>query len=205
MRNHQNDGKNRFTYHYFNGYNDDMRVKKYVTPNSIKANDVKLLRSKLGMTQAEFALFCNVSKPTIERWETSDKEITGPVTLLAQIVMLHPDIAEELVLPKKKYPMRLWYYNNDSVCTIIDVDTINQKVQIKNYTNNLLFRAFGKNEHPSFDDYEEFLKSRCFPEERDKMKLILKELDLPFYDPLMIIEKTDGRMAEDNFWIKIER
>lgn len=50
-----------------------------------------------------------------------------------------------------------------------------------------------------------FLESRCFPKSRDKMKLILKDLDLPFYDPLMIIQKTEGRMAEDHFWIQIER
>lgn len=37
------------------------------------------------------------------------------------------------------------------------------------------------------------------------MKLILKDLGLPFYDPIMIIEKTEGRMAEDDFWICIER
>lgn len=36
------------------------------------------------------------------------------------------------------------------------------------------------------------------------MKLILKDLNIPFYDPIMIIKKTEGRMAEDNFWIKIE-
>ncbi len=66
-------------------------------------------------------------------------------------------------------------------------------------------RAFGRNEHPSFTEYENFLRSRCFPEERDKLKIVLKDLGIPFYDPLMIIEKTDGRMAEDNFWIKIER
>lgn len=34
---------------------------------------------------------------------------------------------------------------------------------------------------------------------------ILKELDLPFHNPLLIIEKTKGRMAEDNFSICIER
>ena len=34
---------------------------------------------------------------------------------------------------------------------------------------------------------------------------ILKDLGLPFYDPIMIIEKTEGRMAEDDFWIRIER
>ena len=101
--------------------------------------------------------------------------------------------------------MRLWYYYLNTVCTIIDVDIVNQRVRIKNYTNNLVFRAFGRNEHPSFADYEEFLRSRVFPEERDKMKLMLKDLDIPFYDPLMIIEKTQGRMAEDDFWIRIER
>lgn len=37
------------------------------------------------------------------------------------------------------------------------------------------------------------------------MKLILEDLNLPFYDPFMIIEKTQGRMEEDNCWIKIER
>ena len=68
-----------------------------------------------------------------------------------------------------------------------------------------MFKAFGVLEEPTYDDYTEFLKSRTFPETRDKMKLILEDMDLPFYDPFMIIEKTDGKMAEDDFWIKIER
>lgn len=69
-----------------------------------------------------------------------------------------------------------------------------------------MFRAFGVVETPDYDQYLEFLESRCFPSSRDKMKLILKDLDLPFYDPMMmIIEKTEGRMAEDDFWIRIER
>ena len=37
------------------------------------------------------------------------------------------------------------------------------------------------------------------------MKLELKRLGLPFYDPLLIVEKTEGRMAEDDFWLKVER
>ena len=37
------------------------------------------------------------------------------------------------------------------------------------------------------------------------MKILLEELNLPFYDPLMIIQKTKGKMAEDDFWIEIER
>ena len=68
----------------------------------------------------------------------------------------------------------------------------------------MIFRAFGRIEEPTYQDYEEFLKSRCFPETRDKLKLVLQDLNLPFYDPFLIIQKTEGRMAEDDFWIKIE-
>ena len=95
--------------------------------------------------------------------------------------------------------------HNQDVCTIIDVDEVRRLVWIKNYAENIIFRAFGVEEEPDYKAYFEFLESRCFPESRDKMKLILKDLELPFYDPLMIIEKTQGRMAEDDFWIRIER
>ena len=122
-----------------------------------------------------------------------------------QILLLHPELAEELELPEKKYPLRLLYCYKDSVCTLIDVDETKRKVRIKNYAHNLLFRAFGKNESPTFEDYEEFIESRCFPKQRDKMKLMLEEYDIPFYDPLLIIEKTNGRMADDEFWIRIVR
>ena len=67
-----------------------------------------------------------------------------------------------------------------------------------------MYRAFGINDEPTYLDYLEFLESRCFPRTRDKMKLILDELDIPFYDPFMIVQKTQGRMAEDDFWIYIE-
>ena len=52
--------------------------------------------------------------------------------------------------------------------------------------------------------YEEFVEGRCFPRTRDKMKIMLDALELPFYEPIMIIRKTEGRMAEDDFWIKVE-
>ena len=92
-----------------------------------------------------------------------------------------------------------------NVCTLIGVNEQERKVKVKNYADKIMFRAFGIVENPDYDQYLEFLKSRCFPESRDKMKLILKDLELPFYDPILIIEKTEGRMAEDDFWIRIER
>ncbi len=68
-----------------------------------------------------------------------------------------------------------------------------------------MFRAFEANTNPNYVDYEEFLKSICFPETRDKIKIQLDALGIPFYDPMLIIGKTQGRMAEDDFWIMIEK
>lgn len=102
-------------------------------------------------------------------------------------------------------PVRMWYMYKNKVCTLIDVDEVKQIVQIKNYADNIMFRAFGSNQEPDIEDYREFLESRCFPRTRDKMKLVLKDLGIPFYDPYLIIQKTEGRMAEDDFWIRIEK
>lgn len=93
----------------------------------------------------------------------------------------------------------------EQLCTVIDVEDREELVRIKNFVTDPVFCAFGRNEHSTYKDYEAFLESRCFPPTRDKMKIMLRELNLPFYDPFMIIEKTEGRMAEDNFWIRIER
>lgn len=50
---------------------------------------IKKIRKQLQLTQKEFVGLVNTSVPTIERWEISDKEITGPIVL---VVLLHrPD------------------------------------------------------------------------------------------------------------------
>ncbi len=178
-------------------------MSKYITTASITSDKLRSVRKNLGVTQKEFAELVGVSKPTIERWETSDNEITGPIVLLSRL--LDKSVLEDLVIPERDLPLRLWYMYKDDVCTLIDVDETERIVKIKNYTNKTQFRAFGINTNPNFEEYEEFIKSRCFPESRDKIKLILKDLNLPFYDPFLIVERTEGRMAEDDFWIRIER
>lgn len=182
-----------------------MNETRFVTPEYITAEEIKTIRKELGLTQKEFAALINSSKPTVERWERNKDEITGPICLLIKMLERYPEYAEKLKVPEKEFPLRLWYMHKQNVCTLIEVDEIRQKVRIKNYADNLMFRAFGIDEEPDYQSYQLFLESRCFPKSRDKLKLVLKDLDLPFYDPLMIIEKTEGRMAEDDFWIKIER
>ena len=182
-----------------------MKPKMFVTPEYITAKDIKKIRHQLKLTQKEFAPLINCSKPTIERWERGTEQIHGPIGLLLSMLEQYPEYVEHIKVPETTMPMRLWYMHQQKVCTIIDVNELKKEIHVTNYTNNRMFCAFGIEENPDYASYQEFLESRCFPESRDKIKLILKDLDIPFYDPIMIIEKTEGRMAEDDFWIRIER
>lgn len=176
----------------------------YITADKITANDIKAARLRLGLTQVQFAEFVNVSKKTIERWESGKALIDGPIVTLLQAMRKFPTIEEQLRVPEKKLPMRLIYRFNEEVCTIIDVDERKQLIEVTNYTDDNMFKAFGTTEKPTYEDYLSFIESRCFPRERDKSKILLEQLDIPFYDPLLIIEKTEGKMAEDDFKLIIE-
>lgn len=182
-----------------------MDMMKYAIPKYILADDIREVRKSLGLTQAEFANLLGCSKPTVVRWETSKENITGPIVCAIYAIKNDAEFREKIVLPKMKYGLRLNYMYKNELCTVIDVDELNERVEIYNYIDNIFFRAFGSNSRPTYQEYQEFIESRCFPRTRDKMKLILRDLNLPFYDPIMIIEKTEGRMAEDDFWIKLER
>lgn len=182
-----------------------MKTGLYAIADKLTGEDIKLIRKKLGMTQVQFAELVNVTKKTIERWESGSGMITGPIVTLVKLLNDNPDIPNQLMVPERVYPMRLWYMFKREICAVIDVDEHYRKVMVHNFTNDFLLKPFGKIAEPTFEEYEAFLESRCFPRSRDKMKLILKELDLPFYEPLIIIEKTQGKMAEDDFWIRIER
>lgn len=104
--------------------------------------------------------------------------------------------------PADGYTLRITYMYHQHPCTVIDVDFLNQRVIVQNKTKDILHRAFGVVEHPTWDDFELFLKDRCFPSTRGDAKAILKDLQLTSYDPLQIAEKTKGRTAEDDMWMK---
>lgn len=182
-----------------------MKKRIYALADNLSGDDIRAVRRKLCLTQGEFADLVNVSVKTIERWESGKGKITGPIVTLIKILTMDSSFAKRLEIPEKKLPLRLWYYYKNEVCTIIDADERNKIVQVYNYTNDHIMKAFGKSTEITYEMFEAFLESRCFPRERDKIKLELRELDLPFYDPMMIIEKTEGRMAEDEFWIRMER
>ena len=149
------------------------RKKKY---SEAEAAEMRRLREE-GMSLQKIADRYGTSRQVIGRYLTSD---------------IHPDCT-----------MRMIYMYQTQPCTVIDVDFLNQKVYIQNHTLDLLHRAFGPIEKPTWQDFEQFLADRCFPETRGDQKQLLQALGLTDYDPLQIVEKTQGRTTDDALWLKI--
>jgi hypothetical protein len=105
--------------------------------------------------------------------------------------------------PPKNYTMRMTYMYLLQPCTVIDIDFLNEEIVVKNRTDDILHRAFGCIEKPNWQQFEEFLNDRCFPKSRGNLKAELNRLGIDSYDTLRIIEKTKGKTADDNMWIKI--
>lgn len=101
------------------------------------------------------------------------------------------------------YTLRMDFMCDDECCTMILVDFKREQIEIVNTTDDMIHRAFGIKAKPTWEDFMEFLEERCFPRTRDNLRLVLKDLELDCYDPLAIVEKTKGRMAEDAQWLKI--
>jgi len=47
------------------------------------------------------------------------------------------------------------------------------------------------------------LQERCLPKERAGLPEYLETIGVGEYDPVEIINKTAGRMAEDNQWLEM--
>ena len=80
-----------------------------------------------------------------------------------------------------------------------------KQIKIINRTNDIMKRAFGVNENPTWEDFESFLEERCFPNSRAMKKTILQRIGVDSYDTLQILELNKGRTAEDNQYINFTR
>lgn len=100
--------------------------------------------------------------------------------------------------------LQFFYYDGDILCSLVAADFTDQTLCAENYVSDVIKTAFGNNEVPTWNDFKNFLEERCIPRARAGLREYLEALGLDEYDPLEIIKKTSGRMAEDNQWIKIK-
>lgn len=98
----------------------------------------------------------------------------------------------------------LSYYDAQTLCTKIAADYQEKTICIENYVSDVLKTAFGNNMEPTWEDYQSFLEERCIPKSRAGLREYLETIGVEEYDPLEIIKKTAGCMAEDQQWIEIE-
>lgn len=154
-----------------------------------------------GIRVSELAKEYGVSRQTLSAYlNKKDQEMETIIQSMELWRKLNRPFKDVNVLD---YTMRMDFMCEDECCTQILVDFRHEKIFVQNTTDDIMLRAFGVNINPTWEEFLEFLEDRCFPRTRDKLKLILRDLDLDFYDPLYIIEKTQGRMGEDMQWLKI--
>jgi hypothetical protein len=100
--------------------------------------------------------------------------------------------------------MRFDFYDGENLCTKIIADFTDETLSVENTTENIVKTAFGKNELPTWEDLLRFLEERCLPKSRSGIREYLETIGVEEYNPIEIIKKTAGRMAEDNQWIEWE-
>ena len=114
---------------------------------------------------------------------------------------------EEFIAQKRQQNhevLLLAYYDGDTLCSHIAADQTDHTVCVRDYVSDCLRTAFGNAPLPAWSDYQSFLEDRCIPRARAGLREYLEALQLDEYDPIEIIKKTSGRMAEDDQWISIE-
>ena len=97
------------------------------------------------------------------------------------------------------------FYKDDMLCTKILANYSTQEVLIENEPVDMIYLAFGQNKNPSWHDYLDFLLERCIPSSRSGLRYYLGAIGIESFDPLQIILKTKGRMAEDHHRLEVKK
>ena len=125
-----------------------------------------------------------------------------------QIILSRRLTCEEFMVQKlaQKHDVRLFrFLEGDKLCTVIYADYTDQTLAAENYINSPVKTAFGNNATPTWGDLQAFLEERCVPRDRAGLREYLEAIGVDDYDPLEIIKKTSGRMAEDNQRLEMEK
>ena len=111
--------------------------------------------------------------------------------------------AHKLALGHDVRVLRL--YDKSKLCTTIYADFTDETLAAENHVANPVKTAFGNRALPTWMDFQAFLEERCVPRQRAGLREYLEAIGLSEYDPLAMIKKTGGRMAEDEQWIEMGR
>ena len=167
--------------------------------------------SAAGGTAGKGARTCKVTLPTSWMDTVGISEVERELELSfdgERIVLARYMDCEKYAVKKldKGHDVSLFqYYDGDKLCTTICADFTDETLLVENHISDPVKTAFGNNRLPTWGDFQSFLEDRCLPRGRSGLREYLDAIGVDEYDPLEIIEKTHGRMAEDSQWLKVEK
>ena len=168
-----------------------------------------VIASKAGGTAGRGAKTYKLSLPTawVQALGLAEEHRRVVLSFDGDAITIRPirdmEVFKALALSKGHTLLELRYYSGDVLCTRICADQTSREVYAENCTDQLVKTAFGTNALPTWEDFESFLEERCIPRERAGLREYLEALGLEEYDPLAIVRKTQGHMAEDDQWLEV--
>ena len=171
---------------------------------------VKIMRRKAGGTAGKNAEKYSLDLPAgwlhtmgLSKEERMEISFDGEKIIIRPLASTDPEVFRRNAEQKGHRLKEYRYYDGDILCTVILADFTAEQICIENKVVALLDTAFGVNETPSWEDFLAFLADRCIPKTRKGLDRYLDAVGVPEYDPVQLVEKTQGRMAEDHKWLEI--
>ena len=168
----------------------------------------KIIVGKAGGTAGKDSKTYKVSLPSKWIAELGLTDSKMEMAFDGERIMISPHLSMDEFLEKKKSLghklLKLEFYDGEVLCSQIVADFTDETLSVENATEHIVKTAFGKNEVPTWEDFQNFLEERCVPRSRSGIREYLETIGVERYEPLEIIKKTSGRMAEDNQWIQWE-
>ena len=166
--------------------------------------------SSAGGTAAKGAKTCKITLPTswLEKLGVSNDQRELELSFDGERISITRRLSGKEFISHKlaqRHDVRiLRFYNGDKLCTTICADFTDETLMVENHIVDPVKTAFGNNVLPNWADFQSFLEERCVPRQRAGLREYLETIGLDAYNPLAIIQKTGGRMAEDEQWIEME-
>ena len=165
----------------------------------------RIIAGRAGGTAGKNAMTYKVSLPSawVREMGLSGEGRQIELSFDGQRIILSPRQTSVEPVPGHRV-VRLKYYDGERLCSTVLADYTEQLVWAENFCADPVKTAFGRNTSPTWQDYEAFLAERCIPRSRAGLREYLEAIGVSEYDPLAIICKTAGRMAEDDQWLMVE-
>ena len=180
----------------------------FITVTVMERRMAKLIVGKAGGTAGKDSKTYKVSLPSKWVAELGLTDSKMEMVFDGERIIISPHLSMTEFLKSKKTLghnlMKLEFYDGEILCTKMIVDFTDKTLSVENTTDHIVKTAFGKNEVPTWGDLQNFLEERCVPRSRSGIREYLETIGVEEYNTLEIIKKTNGRMAEDNQWIKLE-